>query len=112
MSGESPSKTFNAEVMLDGDTGGCWLGLPFDPKEVFGKVRVRLELDAAPREVATPDDLAQALRRIRGAMAAWERLSYTHRREHVEAIEQAKKPETRARRIARAVEMVVGGDRR
>ena len=39
-------------------------------------------------------------------MDAWRALSSTHQREHVEAIEQAKKPETRTRRIERALEMV------
>jgi uncharacterized protein YdeI (YjbR/CyaY-like superfamily) len=37
----------------------------------------------------------------------WRELSYTHQREHVEAIEEAKKPETRARRIAAAVDMLM-----
>jgi len=47
--------------------------------------------------------------------AAWERwraLSYTHQREHLEAIEAAKKPETRARRIDRAIQMVTAPTRR
>jgi uncharacterized protein YdeI (YjbR/CyaY-like superfamily) len=36
-------------------------------------------------------------------MDAWKALSFTHQREHVEAIEEAKKPETRVRRIEKAV---------
>lgn len=51
----------------------------------------------------TPPDLERALW---GAPPAWERwgeMIYTHQREHVEAIEEAKKPETRARRIEKAV---------
>ncbi|HEY3004739.1 MAG TPA: YdeI/OmpD-associated family protein, partial [Kribbellaceae bacterium] len=39
------------------------------------------------------------------AWERWQELSYTHQREHVEAIEEAKKPETRARRIEGAVRM-------
>jgi gamma-glutamylcyclotransferase (GGCT)/AIG2-like uncharacterized protein YtfP len=62
------------------------------------KLEVRVELDAAPRTVTVPPDLAAAKR--------WQALSYSHRREHVEAITTAKKPETRARRVARALQML------
>ena len=68
-------------------------------------VRVTLALDVDKREVAAPRDLLRALRTA-GAERRWRKLSYSHQREHVEAIEQAKKPETRARRIERAVAMV------
>ena len=68
---------------------------------------VRLELDAEKREVTVPRDLARALKAASPAWERWQGLSYTHQREHVEAIEDAKKPETRQRRIERAVEMVV-----
>lgn len=68
-------------------------------------VRVTLTLDDAPRTVETPADLAKALRAAKLA-SAWDALSYTHQREHVEAIEGAKKPETRERRIAACVQMV------
>lgn len=70
------------------------------------RVRVRLDLDDQPRVVETPADLVSALKKAKGAEAAWEALSYTHKREHVEAIEGAKKPETRERRIAKAIEML------
>jgi hypothetical protein len=66
-------------------------------------VRVRLELDSAPRVVTPPPDLRRALAATPGALARWRALSYTHQREHVEAIMDAKKPETRVRRIERAV---------
>ncbi len=64
---------------------------------------VTVALDAAPRQVEPPRDLVAALKRSSGAWAQWQTLSFTHQREHVEAIEGAKKPETRARRIARTV---------
>jgi hypothetical protein len=66
---------------------------------------VRLDLDTEPRVVKPPADLVKALK----ASSAWDRwkdLSYSHQREYVEAIEEAKKPETRARRVAGAVQMV------
>ncbi len=69
-------------------------------------VTVRLDFDTEKREVTPPPDLVKALKAVAGATDRWRTLSFTHQREHVEAIEGAKKPETRARRIAAAVEMV------
>jgi hypothetical protein len=66
---------------------------------------VTLTLDEAPREVEVPKDLETALKAAR-IWEAWTAQSFTHKREHVEAIEQAKKPETRLRRIEKAVGMV------
>ena len=68
-------------------------------------LEVTLALDTAPRTVTPPADLVRALKTA-GALAAFKAMSYTHQREHVEAIEDAKKPETRARRIEAAVAMV------
>ena len=50
---------------------------------------VRLDLDTDERKVELPDDFAKALRAAK-AMPQWEKLSYSHQREHVEAIEGAK----------------------
>jgi hypothetical protein len=66
-------------------------------------VDVELELDEAPRTVAVPDDLAEALAGDPAAGAAFARLSYSHQQRHVLAIESAKAPETRQRRIAKTV---------
>jgi hypothetical protein len=68
-------------------------------------LNVRLDLDTEPRVVKPPADLVKALKAA-SAWDRWQALSFTHQREHVEAIEEAKKPETRARRIDRAVQMV------
>ncbi len=73
---------------------------------VGDRVRVRLERDDEPRTVEAPPDLEMALASNPAALAGWERSSYTHRKEHVEAILESKKPETRERRVARAVEML------
>jgi hypothetical protein len=70
------------------------------------KVEVTLEVDDAPREVEVPKDLAAALKKA-GARAAFDKLAFTHRKEHVRAIEEAKAAETRARRIEKAVAMVL-----
>jgi hypothetical protein len=70
------------------------------------EVEVELELDAEPRVVAEPADFARALDADPAARAAFDRLSYGHKREHVLAIEGAKKPETRMQRIEKALTML------
>jgi hypothetical protein len=70
------------------------------------KVAVTVALDTAPREVEVPKDFADALARHPRAETAFAKLSYTHRKEHVRAIEEARKPETRTRRIEKAIEML------
>ena len=141
-------RNFTTTIISDDDSSMCAIEVPFDPKEVFGKVRapvkvtinshtfrstiarmggqtfiplrrsnreaanveggqrvrVTLELDTAPRVVKPPADFLKALKAKSEAWKRWSELSYSHQREHVEAIEEARKPETRARRIARAVE--------
>lgn len=62
--------------------------------------------------VEAPEDLASALAGAPEASAKWERLSSSHRTEYVSWIEEAKKPETRARRIERALGMIAEGERR
>lgn len=71
-------------------------------------VHVEISLDAEPRTVAVPADFQAALDAVPGASEKFEKLAYSHRKEHVRAIEEAKTPETRARRIAKSVEMVSG----
>ncbi len=66
-------------------------------------LEIRLELDADNREVTPPKDFVKALKALPSGLEQWRALSYSHQREHVEAIESAKKPETRARRIDAAV---------
>jgi hypothetical protein len=67
-------------------------------------VDVDVELDEAPRTVTVPADLAEALAHDAAAAAAFGRLSYSHQQRHVLAIESAKAPETRQRRIAKTVD--------
>ena len=67
---------------------------------------VRLELDTEPRTVSPPADLVKALKAAPPAWQRWQELSYTHQREYAEAVEEAKKPETRARRIGETVRSV------
>ena len=72
-------------------------------------VTVTLELDESPRVVATPADLAQALKANPAARARWAKLSYSHQKEYVAVIEEARRLETRARRIAKAIEQLAAG---
>lgn len=88
------------------------IGLLKDIRQQLGKapgdvVSVTLERDDTPRTVDVPEDLAAALAAA-GVRERFDALSYSHRREHVNAVVEAKKPETRARRVAKAVEMVRG----
>ncbi len=72
--------------------------------EVGDSVAIEIGRDAAPRTVEVLDDLAAALAAEPGVRAAFDAMSYTHRRERAEAVAGAKRPETRARRIAQAVD--------
>jgi len=69
-------------------------------------VEVRLDLDTDKREVKPPADFMKALKAANPAWDRWRELSYSHQREYAEAIEEAKKPETRARRIEIAVRAI------
>ena len=75
-------------------------------------VEVRLELDAAPREVEVPEALAAALASDPAAKASFERMAFTHRKEYARWIAGAKKEDTRERRVAQALEMIRAGKSR
>ncbi|MDX2973232.1 YdeI/OmpD-associated family protein [Kribbella solani] len=89
--------------------GGCMaLGVLKSIRSELGKaggdpVAVTVELDGHARTIDVPDDLAAALSTA-GTRETFDNLSYSHRREHVNAINAAKKPETRERRITKLVE--------
>ena len=88
--------------------GRYCLGMRKDVREAISKgpgdsVRVSVEADTAPRTVEIPPDLTAALAAA-GLRGAFEKLSYTRRRQHVQAIEAARRAETRSRRIARTLD--------
>jgi hypothetical protein len=67
-------------------------------------VTVTIERDAEPLPAdIVPDDLARALDRSAKARAAWETLRPSLKREHVKSVRDAKKPDTRERRLAKIV---------
>ena len=95
--------------------GVAYIGLNTDVRAAAGvdagdRVRVSIELDTEPRTVTVPDDLRSALAGDDAAREAFEKLSYTHRREDVEWIEEAKRPATRGRRIAGTLERICAGN--
>lgn len=67
---------------------------------------------ARARPLPLPDDLAAALRKNRKALAAFEAFPPSHRREYIEWITEAKRDETKQRRIAQAVEWIAEGKHR
>ncbi len=114
-----PGKKHKVNVAINGHTyrstvavygGRFFLPLAKEHRDGAGvkandKFEVSLELDTAPREVQAPKDFAAALKKA-GLTKDFAALAFTHRKEHVRAIEEAKAPETRLRRIEKALAMV------
>jgi hypothetical protein len=101
--------TFRNSLMPRGD-GTHILGIGKDILAGAGAatgdtVAVELAIDDAPRTVAVPADLEAALASAPGKAQAFGALSYSHKKEFVDWIESAKRPETRISRIEKAVEM-------
>ena len=69
-------------------------------------IDVKVALDTEPRTVTPPSELSAAFKKSAAAKVQWEKLSYTHKKEHADAISQAKKPETRARRVEKTLQML------
>jgi len=67
------------------------------------EVAVILEIDNEPRTVEVPDDLAKALATSSSAAKSFDELSPSKKKWLVKAIVDAKKPETRTRRIAKSI---------
>lgn len=94
-----------------GSMGGRFMPVSAEVRKGAGvkagdQVEVGIELDTQPREVAVPEDLASALDGEPEAKRRFESLSYSHKRQHVMAIDDAKTAETRKRRIDKAIEML------
>lgn len=76
-----------------------------------GRMKVRLTADLSPRHVEMPEELQRAFRGHKTARQVFEHLSYSHQKEYVDWILAAKREETRARRVEKALEMMAAGDR-
>jgi len=97
--------------------GEFLLGLNREVREGAGaqagdEVEVTVELDEAPREVEVPGALAAALAADPDASASFERMAFTHRKEYARWVAEAKRDETRQRRVEQAVEMIRAGQTR
>jgi len=78
--------------------------------KTFGdEVKVSVEADVEERVVIVPAELKRLFKSNKEAKAAFEKLSYTHRKEYVTWINEAKKTETRQSRIVKTLEMLTKG---
>jgi hypothetical protein len=87
------------------------LGILKEIREQIGKtfgddVTVTIEPDTEPRVIEIPKDLMKELKKDKEAKAFFEKLSYTHQKEYVRWVEEAKKEETRQNRIVKTIEML------
>jgi hypothetical protein len=104
---------FRGRLMVYG--GVTYLGFRKEIREAAGgiedgdEVELVIERDDAPREVEVPEALASALARDAEARAAFDSLAFTHRKEYAVWIAEAKREETRARRVEKALTMLRGG---
>jgi hypothetical protein len=98
--------------------GGEFLvGLSREVREGAGaqagdQVEVTIELDTAPREVEVPEVLAAALAADPQAKASFDAMAFTHRKEYARWVAEAKREDTRQRRVGQAVEMIRAGKTR
>ncbi len=70
-------------------------------------LEVTIEADEEPRTVAPPVELAAALAKNAKARAGWAAMAFTHQREWAEAVAGAKRPETKNKRVAQAIEAML-----
>ena len=78
--------------------------------KTFGdEVKVTVAPDTEPRVVELPAELEKALKKEETAQAYFNSLSYTHRREYVNYIMEAKRQETRSKRVTKVIEMLDEG---
>ena len=117
------AKRFPVRATINGHTwrttvtpmrGENMLGLNREVRTAAGvqagdSVEVLIELDTEPREVEVPAALAQALAADADAKTAYEGMSFTHRKEYARWIEEAKREETRDKRVTEALERLRAG---
>jgi hypothetical protein len=116
-------KTFPVRVTVNGHTfpgrlarmgGENLIGLSRAVREACGvkpgdEADVVIVPDDVPREVEVPDALAVALAADADARGAFDALSYTHRKEFARWVADAKRPQTRERRVAETLGMLREG---
>jgi hypothetical protein len=103
---------YSGSIMNMGN--GPMIGVLKAIREKIGKgegdsVRVTIERDTAERTVEIPADLQKLLNKNKAAKAAFEKLAFTHKREYVRHIEEAKQDATRQRRLEKTIVMLTEG---
>lgn len=88
--------------------GKYMVGVPKEFREAAGikageTITVEIERDTEKRSVQTPEDLKKAISKA-NLSDVWKKLSYTHQKEYVRAVNETKKEETRIRRIEKTIE--------
>ena len=101
---------YRSRLMVYG--GQSYLGLRKDllrrlAAEVGDQVEIELVEDHQERVVGEPSELTQALAGNPAAKAAYEKLPFTHRNEYARWIDEGKKPETRADRVAKTIKRLI-----
>lgn len=80
--------------------------------KTFGdEVKITVEPDTEPRLIEIPKDLMKELKKDKEAKAFFDKLSYTHQREYVTWLNEAKREETRQNRVAKTIEMLKQGQK-
>jgi uncharacterized protein YdeI (YjbR/CyaY-like superfamily) len=107
--------TYRTTIAIYG--GKSYIGVRREVREAAGvaagdQLTVGLEYDAELRTVDLPEDLRAALQADARAAAAFEKLSYTRRKEFVEWVAGAKRADTQRRRMQQAITMLRGSARR
>jgi hypothetical protein len=75
--------------------------------KTFGdKIKVVVEADVEPRVIEVPKELSKLFKKEKDAKSFFDKLSYTHQKEYVQWINEAKQDETRQRRILKTIEML------
>ncbi len=102
--------SFRSSIFPRGD-GSFYMAVNKEMRAATGanrgdRVQLTLERDDTPRELDVPADLGDALGHDAAARSAWEAMSYSRRKEYVDWILEAKRDETRTRRVEKSVSMV------
>lgn len=80
--------------------------------KTFGdEIKITVEPDMEPRVIEIPAELKKAFKTEKEAKAFFNKLSYTHQKEYVNWINEARKEETRQNRIVKTIEMLKKGKR-
>lgn len=111
--------TFDGKVEYRGSLAkmksGCHiLGLTQDIRKQLGKtfgdeVSVSLIEDKEERIIEVADDISLVFNKNPDVKILFDKMSYTHKKEYIRWIEDAKKPETRENRKAKMIQMILGG---